>query len=130
MNRPKKILVLSMLLLSSSFINAVEKKDTISLEQASEMVRLETKGKVLSAKTTNFNGIKAHRIQILTPSGRVKIFQIPLHRENLIKQLNRNQRYSHDRINNRSNHSNYRTPNSHTTSKNHSTRSRGENNHK
>jgi hypothetical protein len=59
-------------------VNAKDKRATVSLEQASEMAREKSKGKVLSARTTNFNGEKAHRIQVLTPSGRVKIYQIPV----------------------------------------------------
>ena len=138
MNRLPKILVLLMLFLSNnSIIYAAGKKGTISLEQASEMVRLQSKGKVLSARTTNFNGGKNHRIQVLTPSGRVKIFQIPIAESHFRKpQYYNSPRYQHDKTNIRSNYSNhsnlsnYRTPNSHSTSKNNSTNSSGGNNKK
>ncbi len=50
----------------------------VSLAQASEHIRNDTKGKILSAKTTEINGRKTHKIQVLTPSGRVKVYQIPV----------------------------------------------------
>ncbi len=133
MNRLSKILVFLMLFLSNnSVLYAAGNKDTISLEQASEMVRLQSKGKVLSARTTNFNGGKTHRIQVLTPSGRVKIFQIPIAESHFRKpQHYNNPRYPHDKANTRSNYSNhsnlsnYRSPNSRTASRNNSTSSSG-----
>ncbi|MCF6319607.1 MAG: hypothetical protein L3J83_10095 [Proteobacteria bacterium] len=135
MNRLSKIPLILMLLLSnSSILYAAGKKDTISLEQASEMVRLQSKGKVLSARTTNFNGGRAHRIQVITPSGRVKIFQIPIAESHFRKpQHYNNPRYPHDKTNirsnysNRSNLSNYRAPSSRTTSRKSSTSSSGGN---
>jgi len=54
-----------------------ENKQKLNLEQASESVRKASKGKILSAKTTHVNGVATHRIQVLTESGRVKIFQVP-----------------------------------------------------
>ncbi len=131
----KSFVLLVLFLANTSFLNAAGKKDTTSLEQASEMVRLQSKGKVLSARTTNFNGGKAHRIQVLTPSGRVKIFQIPISESKFRSPQHYNPRYTHDKTNIRSNYpthsnfSNYRTrkSNSHTTSRNHSTSSSGDN---
>ena len=52
-------------------------KDDVSLEQASETIRKETKGQVLSATTKTYKGVKSHRIQVLTESGRVKVYQVP-----------------------------------------------------
>lgn len=57
-------------------------KDEISLEQASETIRKQTSGKVLSATTKKYNGIKSHRIQVLTESGRVKIYKVPVEKVN------------------------------------------------
>ncbi|MCB1595799.1 MAG: hypothetical protein KDI76_12890, partial [Xanthomonadales bacterium] len=48
----------------------------MSLEDATEYVRSTSKGKVLSAKTNINEGKKSHRIQVLTPSGRVRVYQI------------------------------------------------------
>lgn len=70
-------LFLTILLASFSQSTVARNKSNVSLEDASEFIREQSKGKVLSARTTNFNGEKKHRIQVLTPSGRVKIFQVP-----------------------------------------------------
>jgi hypothetical protein len=49
----------------------------ISLEQASEQIRKQSKGKVLSARTTRtINGARIHKIKILTPNGRVKTHSV------------------------------------------------------
>ena len=56
---------------------SVQAKDSMDLEQAAEHARKSSKGKVLSARTTNRRGENTHRIQVLTPSGRVKIYNIP-----------------------------------------------------
>jgi hypothetical protein len=64
----------------SSELVAKNKSD-VSLEEASEFIRQQSQGKVLSAKTTHFNGARMHRIQVLTPSGRVKVFQVPAYKE-------------------------------------------------
>jgi hypothetical protein len=71
-----KITMLSILLVASNFALA-EKKLSVTLEQAAEQVRKSEDGKILSAKTTYFNGQLSHRIQVLTPSGTVKIIQVP-----------------------------------------------------
>lgn len=133
MNRLPKIFVLSMLfLVNNPTVNAADKKNTVTLEQASEMVRKQSKGKVLSARTTNFNGGRTHRIQVLTPSGRVKIFQVPVNKDKFKNLQLHKPRYSQDQINtpinssSRSNRTNYRTPNSNTTARNNSTSSNGE----
>ena len=137
MNKLTKTFVLTILFLVTGLpANAADKKKQVSLEQASELVRQQSKGKVLSARTTNFNGSKTHRIQVLTPSGRVKIFQIPSNKESFRNQQIYKQRYSQDRLNptpnlnNRQNHSNYRNPNSNNTSRNKSTSSNGDNKQK
>jgi hypothetical protein len=54
----------------------------VSLAQASENIRNDTKGKILSAKTTEINGRRTHKIQVLTPSGRVKVYRIPVGGQN------------------------------------------------
>ena len=121
MNRLPKIFVLLMLFLASNpTINAADKKNTVTLEQASEMVREQSKGKVLSARTTHFNGGRTHRIQVLTPSGRVKIFQVPMNKDKFKSQQAHKPRYSQDQMNKlnnssrRSNLTNYRAPNTNT----------------
>lgn len=77
MNKLPKFLLLLMLLLSNnSPLIASDNEGGISLEQASEMVRLKSKGRILSARTDINKGKQTHRIQVLTPTGRVKIFQI------------------------------------------------------
>lgn len=53
-----------------------------SLEEASEQIRTSTQGKILSAKTIGNNNQKTHRIQVLTPSGRVKIYNVPATQNN------------------------------------------------
>lgn len=57
-----------------------EKKQAMSLEEAAEFVRKSSKGKILSARTTKYKGETSHRIQVLTPSGRVKIIQVPIYK--------------------------------------------------
>lgn len=49
----------------------------VTLEQASESIRKQSKGKVLSARTIRtINGTKLHKIKILTPDGRVKMHTV------------------------------------------------------
>ncbi|VAW39776.1 hypothetical protein MNBD_GAMMA01-2040 [hydrothermal vent metagenome] len=74
-------IVLLITLMSFSQFAMAEKRNNVTLEEASELVRIKSKGKVLSARTTNFNGEKAHRIQVLTPAGRVKVVQIPVYQQ-------------------------------------------------
>lgn len=88
------------LLASISQITVAKNKSNVSLEEASEFIRLQSKGKVLSAKTTHFNGSKMHRIQVLTPSGRIKIFQVPVNRDPNKQStdfIHNGNRYSQDR---------------------------------
>lgn len=72
--------VVLILLVSISSITVAKDKLDVSLEDASEYIRAQSNGKVMSARTTNFNGLKMHRIQVLEPSGRVKVFQVPANR--------------------------------------------------
>jgi hypothetical protein len=59
---------------SNSYAKSLTK---ISLEQASEKIRKQSKGKVLSARTTRtINGEKIHKIKIITPDGRIKMHTI------------------------------------------------------
>ncbi len=127
MNSLSKIFALfALFLVSTSPLNAADKKGSVSLEQASEMVRLQSKGKVLSARTTNFNGGKTHRIQVLTPSGRVKIFQIPSTKRVFINPQKHVPRYSKDRTNSRSNRSSHPNRTTNSTSRSRSNRSSGD----
>jgi hypothetical protein len=103
----KLLLIISLLGLVQ--ISYADNKDKVSLEQASEKIRKQSKGKVLSATTKNHNGIESHRIQVLTKSGRIKIYQVPTNKNQLQNKSNTNQ--------NRSlNPSNYRTQNSNNRS--------------
>jgi|GEM_PF-5562746 len=96
---------------------AAKKQVPFSLEQASEYARKESNGKVLSAKTTMANGEKIHRVQIVTPSGRVKIYQLPT---SVNKKQNKSNQGTYTRqFNTRKNSSfpNSRVPNSYATPK-------------
>ncbi len=74
----QKILPFCTLILISVFFSvALAQKKPVSLEDASEMIRHSTQGKVLSAKTKENNGAQSHRIRVLTPSGRVKVYNVP-----------------------------------------------------
>lgn len=83
-------------------------KDYISLEQASESIRKESKGQVLSATTNDYNGVKTHRIQVLTESGRVKVYQVPAFKKDTTKH------YGNDQPPNNSNNYRNRKPNNNT----------------
>lgn len=116
-------------------VYAANNKTPVSLEQASESIRKQSKGKVLSAKTTNFNGQRQHRIQVLTPSGRVKIFQVPAklddNRNRNISTQNQNRRQSvYSNNQNRSNFSNSRNTNNYTAPENSNKTSKGNNKQK
>ena len=65
------------------------KKQQTSLEEASELIRHSTQGKVLSARTTGKGDLKSHRIQVLTPSGRIKVYQVPANNNQNNKNNNR-----------------------------------------
>lgn len=79
----------------------------VSLEQASESVRIQSKGKVLSARTTRtINGTKIHKIKILTPNGRVKTHSV--HARASLK----NNNFS---ANNKNGSSTFRSPNHSST---------------
>jgi hypothetical protein len=61
---------LVLLLLSSSLY-------AISLADAVDRVRLDTNGEILSATTIKEDGKSVHRIKVLMPTGKVRIFKIP-----------------------------------------------------
>ena len=48
----------------------------ISLDEAAAKVRGQTGGRVLSAETTSRRGEAVHRIKILLPSGRVRVYHV------------------------------------------------------
>lgn len=73
----KIILIVLVTILVVIPAHAAKKQVPFSLEQASEYARKDSNGKVLSAKTTIANGEKIHRVQVITSSGRVKIYQLP-----------------------------------------------------
>ncbi|MCB1586342.1 MAG: hypothetical protein R3F25_06500 [Gammaproteobacteria bacterium] len=72
----KPLFVILLLLCSFSAFSQIKNNNEMSLEDATEYVRSTSKGKVLSAKTNVNQGKKSHRIQVLTPSGRVRVYQI------------------------------------------------------
>jgi len=51
--------------------------DTISLDQAVNRIKKNSKGKVLGAKTVMIDGRPIHVIKVLTKSGRVKRVRVP-----------------------------------------------------
>ena len=91
---PKIQTLLVILLLGFMQFSLAKKKDHTSLEEASEAVRKSTNGKVLSAKTTGDKGSQSHRIQVLTPSGRVKVYQVPASKKK-DSRTNRNDKNRH-----------------------------------
>jgi len=50
--------------------------DTVTLDQAINKVKKNSKGKVLGAKTVQINGQPVHVIKVLTTKGRVKRIRI------------------------------------------------------
>jgi uncharacterized membrane protein YkoI len=48
----------------------------LSLDQAVSQVRRDTGGRVLSAETVRRDGRSVHRIKILTPENRVRVFYV------------------------------------------------------
>ncbi len=74
-------IILIGLLVVAPTCTAKNKKE-VSLADASQAVRLETKGKILSARTMKSSGRATHKIQVLTPSGRVKTFRVPVNQSN------------------------------------------------
>lgn len=71
-----RLIVFVLLTMTLSYAIAQENK-VVNLAEASEYVRKNENGKVLSAKTISLNGVKVHRIQVLTKTGRVKVYQVP-----------------------------------------------------
>jgi len=73
-----KLIVLVILFVTSVIgISYAKVTPHITLEQASETIRKQSKGKVLSARTIRtINGTKIHKIKILTPDGRVKMHTV------------------------------------------------------
>jgi hypothetical protein len=78
LNIPIKLIILiASLMCVITFQSSAKSPAKVSLEQASEAVRIQSKGKVLSARTTRtINGAKIHKIKILTPNGRVKTHSV------------------------------------------------------
>ncbi len=51
---------------------------SVSLKDATENIQKTSKGKVLSAQTkNNYNGTSSHRVKVLTPNGRIKVYHVP-----------------------------------------------------
>ena len=47
-----------------------------SLESAVQSIKQKTGGRILSTKTVNKNGKRAHKIKVLLPSGKVQVFRV------------------------------------------------------
>lgn len=62
-------------LLSSSYIQLAQSSNK-TLNEAVESVKQETGGRILSAKTVNKDGKRIHKIKVLLPSGKVRVFKI------------------------------------------------------
>lgn len=121
-NRIKAQSILFIVLMGFVQFSVAENKPVITLEEASKQVLKTSKGKILSAKTTNSNGQKTHRIQVLTPTGRVKIFQIPATNPRYKSDYYSQDRTNRNRINRYSNrYNNQGTNNLNTMPKNLST---------
>ena len=112
---PKIKLLLTLLLLC--FMQFAVAKDEISLEQASESIRKESKGQVVSATTSTHKGVKTHRIKVLTKSGRVKVYNVPVSKNGSSKEYNN--RYNQSKES--KNSTNYRNKTSNNNSKNRKT---------
>ncbi len=59
-----------------AFYQTAGKSSGTTLSQATEQVRRQTGGRVLSAETINKDGRKVHRIKVLTPNHKVVIREI------------------------------------------------------
>lgn len=47
-----------------------------SLQSAKESIKQQTGGRILSAETVSKNGQRIHKIKVLLPSGKVRIFKV------------------------------------------------------
>ena len=70
-----KVIVCTVFLLYGSF--GFAKNSSLSLEQASKQIQTQSQGKILSAKTLHDNHQHTHRIKVLLPSGRIKVYKLP-----------------------------------------------------
>ena len=93
-----KIVIFAGLLSFTAPLFATDKVK-ISLKEASEFIRKTTKGSILTTSTSTINGVKTHRFKVLTPSGRVQIFQVPIYRNKnhtSLDYIRNGKRYSND----------------------------------
>lgn len=60
--------------LSSSFIQLAQNDQ--SLNNAVQSVKQKTGGRILSTKTVSKNGQRIHKIKVLLPSGKVRVFSV------------------------------------------------------
>lgn len=62
---------------SSSFIQLAQNDQSRkNLNSAVQSVKQKTGGRILSTKTVNKNGQRVHKIKVLLPSGKVRVFSI------------------------------------------------------
>lgn len=137
-------LLLLILILGISQIAVSKDSNPMSLEEASDHIRETTNGKVLSARTVRSKNSKSHRIQVLTPTGRVKVYMVPAqernNKQNFFQRsennFDKNRRYTNDKNNtedsNKSeryqrNNENYRTPNNTNNQPNYRSRNQSRN---
>jgi len=88
-----KFILITVLISLVTIVQAQTSK-SVSLEDASKSIQSKSNGKILSAKTSFLNNQKTHKIKVLLPSGRIKVYQIPANKSPR-KQRNqqRNDRY-------------------------------------
>ena len=64
----------SMFVSTSSFAN---EKKLSSIDKAVHEIRMQTKGKIISADDVTVDEVTKHRIKVLMPNGHVKVFYKP-----------------------------------------------------
>ena len=60
--------------LSSSYIQLAQSNQ--SLNDAAQSIKQQTGGRILSTKTVNKNGQRVHKIKVLLPSGKIRVFSV------------------------------------------------------
>jgi uncharacterized membrane protein YkoI len=65
------------ILLGLSLSLAAGPAAALSLQEAVAQVERETGGKILSAETIRVGSGVVYRIKVLTPDGRIRVFQLP-----------------------------------------------------
>lgn len=61
--------------ISSPFMQVAQNNQQ-SLDAAAQSIKQQTGGRILSAKTVEINGQRIHKIKVLLPSGKVRVFKV------------------------------------------------------